>query len=63
MSGFASKSSAYDSVLPRVVPGNGANSSFYKTVNSGSMPRGAAKLSATNLAKIKAWIDAGAMNN
>jgi hypothetical protein len=60
---FASKSSAYDSVLPRVVPGNGANSSFYKTVNSGSMPRGAAKLSAANLARIKAWIDAGALDN
>ena len=59
--GFASQSSAYSAVNPRVTPGNGAGSRFYKTVNSGSMPRGAAKLSATNLAKIKAWIDAGAL--
>jgi hypothetical protein len=60
---FASQSAAYSAVSRRVTPGNGAGSSFYTTVNSGSMPRGAAKLSATNLAKIKAWIDAGALNN
>lgn len=60
---FASQSAAYTAVSRRVTPGNGASSSFYNTVNSGSMPRGAAKLSATNLAKIKAWIDAGALNN
>ena len=60
---FASQSSAYSAVSRRVTPGNGAGSAFYNTVNSGSMPRGAAKLSATNLAKIKAWIDAGALNN
>jgi len=60
---FASQSSAYTAVSRRVTPGNGAGSAFYSTVNSGSMPRGAAKLSATNLAKIKAWIDAGALNN
>lgn len=33
------------------------------TVNTGSMPPGGAKLSAANLALIKAWIDAGALNN
>jgi hypothetical protein len=32
-------------------------------VNTGAMPRNAAKLSATNLALIKSWIDAGALNN
>jgi hypothetical protein len=32
-------------------------------VNSGAMPRGAAKLSAENLNKIKTWIDAGALNS
>jgi hypothetical protein len=60
---FASQSTAYSAVSRRVTAGNGAGSSFYNTVNSGSMPRGAAKLSAANLAKIKAWIDAGALNN
>ena len=47
----------------RVTAGNGAGSRFYMTVNSGSMPRGAAKLSSANLAKIKTWIDQGALNN
>jgi hypothetical protein len=60
---FSSQSNAYSPVKSRVTPGNGAGSSFYNTVNSGSMPRGAAKLSAANLALIKAWIDAGALNN
>jgi len=61
--GFASRSSAYTAVRARVKPGNGAGSAFFKTVNSGSMPRGAPKLSAANLAKIQAWIDAGALDN
>jgi hypothetical protein len=60
---FNGQSTAYNAVKSRVTPGNGAGSSFYSTVNSGSMPRGAAKLSAANLALIKAWIDAGALNN
>ena len=61
--GFSSQSSAYSAVKSRVTPGNGAGSRFYSTVNSGSMPRGQAKLSAANLAKIKTWIDQGALNN
>jgi hypothetical protein len=61
--GFASRSSAYTAVRARVKPGNGAGSSFFRTVNSGSMPRGAPKLSPENLAKIQAWIDAGALDN
>lgn len=60
---FASQSSAYSAVKSRVTAGNGAGSSFYMTVNSGSMPPGGPKLSAANLALIKAWIDAGALNN
>jgi len=61
--GFASRSSAFTAVRARVKPGNGAGSAFFKTVNSGSMPRGAPKLSPQNLAKIQAWIDAGALDN
>jgi len=60
---FSTQSSAYTAVRNRVTPGNGAGSSFYTTVNTGAMPLGAAKLSAANLALIKAWIDAGALNN
>jgi hypothetical protein len=60
---FSSKTNAYNAVHSRVTAGNGAGSSFYSTVNSGAMPRGASKLSAANLASIKAWIDAGAANN
>jgi hypothetical protein len=60
---FSTQSSAFTAVSSRVTPGNGAGSSFYDTVNSGAMPRGQAKLSAANLALIKAWIDSGAMSN
>ena len=60
---FSSQSNAYSAVKSRVTAGNGANSSFYKTVNGGSMPPGGPKLSTTDLAKIKGWIDAGALNN
>jgi len=60
---FASQSSAYTAVKSRVTAGNGAGSSFYMTVNSGSMPPGGPKISAANLALLKAWIDAGALNN
>ena len=59
---FSSQSNAYSAVKNRVTPGNGAGSSFYTTVNNGVMPPGG-KLSAANLALIKAWIDAGALNN
>jgi hypothetical protein len=61
--GFSSQSSAYSAVKSRVTAGNGTGSRFYMTVNSGSMPRGQAKLSAANLLKIKTWIDQGALNN
>jgi len=53
-------------ILTSDFPGTGAGGStvsFYTTVNSGSMPPGGPKLSAANLALIKAWIDAGALNN
>jgi hypothetical protein len=61
--GFASQASAYSAVSKLVTPGNGAGSSFYTTVSSGAMPPGGPRLSAANLALIKAWIDAGALDN
>jgi hypothetical protein len=59
---FATQSGAYNSIKGLVTPGNGAGSSFYNVVNSGVMPPGG-HLSAANIAAIKAWIDAGALNN
>lgn len=60
---FATQSQAYSSVKSLVTAGNAANSSFYKTVNGGSMPPGGPKLSAANLQLIYDWINAGALNN
>jgi hypothetical protein len=61
---FASKSTAYTAVRSRVTPGNGAGSSLYTTVNSGRMPPGGVPApTAAEIAKLKAWIDAGALNN
>ena len=61
--GFSTQASAYSAISHQVLPGDGADSDFYVTVNTGVMPKGAPKLSAANLALIKAWIDAGALNN
>ena len=61
--GFSTQASAYSAISHQVIPGDGADSDFYVTVNSGAMPKGGPKLSAANLAAIKAWIDAGAANN
>ncbi len=60
---FASQASAYASLMSNVTPGNGATSTLYTIVNSGRMPEGKAKLSAANIAMIKAWIDAGALDD
>ena len=60
---FATEASAFAALSSLVIPGNGAGSDFYATVDSGAMPKGRAKLSATNLALIKMWIDAGALDD
>ncbi len=60
---FANQASAYAAVTSLVIPGDGAGSDFYSTVQSGAMPKGRTKLSATNLALIKHWIDAGALDD
>jgi hypothetical protein len=61
--GFGTQASAYSAISLQVRPGDGADSDFYVTVNTGVMPKGGPKLSAANLSSIKAWIDAGALNN
>jgi hypothetical protein len=60
---FASQSTAYNTLKSFVVAGNGAGSKLYSLVNTGKMPDKEPKLSAANIALIKAWIDAGALNN
>jgi len=59
---FSSQSTAYSAVKSRVTAGNATGSSFYSTVNSGSMPPGG-KLPAAQIQMIADWINAGAMNN
>jgi hypothetical protein len=60
---FASKASAYSSLQNYVTPGDDTQSDFYFAVSTGAMPKGKAKLSAANIATIKGWIDAGALDN
>jgi hypothetical protein len=60
---FASQAMAYSTLKSRVVAGNSASSTLYTDVNTGKMPDSKPKLSAANIALIKAWIDAGALNN
>ena len=60
---FASKANAYSSLMSYVTPGDDSQSDFYFAVSTGAMPKGKAKLSAANIATIKAWIDAGALDN
>ncbi|HXU64953.1 MAG TPA: hypothetical protein VN962_24815 [Polyangia bacterium] len=59
---FSSQSTAYSAVKSRVTAGNATGSSFYSTVNSGSMPP-TGKLPAAQLQMIADWINAGALNN
>jgi mono/diheme cytochrome c family protein len=53
----------YTGLRGLVRPGNPAGSVLYTITNSGEMPRGGAKLSATELKAIYDWIAAGALNN
>ena len=46
-----------------IVPGQPSSSSLYTQLASGSMPRGKPRLSDAELARVRAWILAGAPNN
>ena len=46
-----------------VMPGNAAQSAIYTATENGSMPRGAAALTATELGLIYSWIEGGAKND
>jgi uncharacterized membrane protein len=55
--------STYADTLQSVVAGNPNGSIFYTEINSGSMPRGSTKLTATQIQAVRDWIAAGALNN
>jgi hypothetical protein len=53
----------YAGVLAQVNRNNPTSSPLYAEVLNGSMPRGSAPLTPTQVSQILAWIQAGAMNN
>jgi hypothetical protein len=61
---YDTQADAYRTLLVNaVVPGNAANSILYMYLSSGTMPKGRTKLSATLIALVASWINAGALNN
>jgi hypothetical protein len=61
--GFATQASAFAALSHQVRPGDGVDSDLYVTLDTGVMPKGKPKLSAANIALIREWIDAGALND
>jgi len=55
--------SSYSAVITRVIPGNSSGSKLYQDLESGSMPKGAAKLTSEQVTAVRLWIDSGAANN
>ena len=55
--------STYDAVMAYVSPSNPNTSDFYTLIDSGSMPKRAAKLSQEAINSVKSWILKGALNN
>ena len=61
---FDTQAHAYQTLLANaVVPGNAAKSVLYVNVSGGEMPKGRTKLSATLIALVASWINAGALND
>jgi hypothetical protein len=61
---FDTQAHAYQTLLSNAVsPGNAAKSTLYTNISSGAMPKGRTKLSATLIALVASWINAGALNN
>ena len=61
--GLATSAGGYTSIRGIVTPGSTTAGSLVRVLMSGSMPRGRPKMPATDLAKVQAWIAAGALNN
>ena len=53
----------YTTLLPRVVPGAPDSSDLVTVLKSGYMPQGRPKMTAANVDLIRAWIQAGALDN
>ena len=61
---FSTRASASTSLKFEVVPGNSAGSALYRLLADGTMPPDPApKLTATQLAAVAAWIDAGGLDD
>lgn len=60
---MSSKRAAYDSLKFEVVAGDGANSALYRLLSDGTMPPNPPKATAGQIAAVRAWIDAGALDN
>jgi len=60
---LSSQANAYESLKFEVVPGDGAGSALYRILLDGTMPPDPPKAMSNQLAAVRAWIDAGALNN
>jgi hypothetical protein len=60
---LSSQANAYRSLQFEIVPGDSAGSALYRLLMDGTMPPDPPKVTATQLAMVRAWIDAGALNN
>lgn len=58
-----SSGSAHDLTTHSAVQVDALAGTLYNDVFSGAMPQGGSKLSDCDIAKIKKWVDAGALNN
>ena len=58
-----SSGTAHDMTNWNSVKNDALSGDLYNDVNSGSMPQGGSKLSDCDIAKIKKWVDAGALDN
>jgi len=60
---LSSAATGYASLRPRVVPGSPSGSELVLILQSGSMPQGRPRMPADAMARIRAWIQAGAQQN
>jgi hypothetical protein len=60
---YSSKSVGYTTTMKFVVAGKPDSSLLVSVLTSGSMPQGRPKISAADLARVRAWVTAGAKND
>lgn len=54
---------SYANTVRTVRAGDASRSTFYREINSGSMPEGSSKLPQRSIDAVRDWINAGALNN